>query len=43
MTDLDEILQQCVQDIWYKFDRDNNGVLDKKETRNFVNLILGEN
>ena len=43
MTDLDEIIQQCVTDVWSKFDKDNNEILDKIECRRFVISILGHN
>ena len=43
MTDLDEIIQQCVTDIWSKFDKDNNEILDKIECKRFVSSILGHN
>ena len=42
MTDLDQIIEQCVKDVWGKFDTDNSGVLDINESRNFVNLLLGK-
>ena len=40
MTDLDDIIQQTVTDIWSNFDKDNNNMLDKKESRKFVDVIL---
>ena len=40
MTDLDDIIQQTVTDIWSNFDKDNDNVLDKKESRKFVDIIL---
>ena len=43
MTDLDDIIHQTVQDIWCKFDIDNNEILDKDESRRFVNSVLGKN
>ena len=42
MTDLDDIIHQTVIDIWSKFDRDNNEILDKVESRRFVDSILGK-
>ena len=41
MTDLDQILHQCVEDIWFKFDTDQSNALDYIECRRFVNFILG--
>ena len=43
MTDLDDILHQTVIDIWGKFDRDNNEILDKVESKRLVDSILGQN
>jgi len=31
-----------VKDIWKKYDRDNNGVLDKEEIKNFVADVLND-
>ena len=41
MTDLDQIISQCVLDIWDKFDTDLDGTLDYLECRKLVNFILG--
>ena len=41
MTDLDCIITQCVEDLWYKFDKDQSGELDYIETRALVIFILG--
>ena len=35
-------LTNLVKDIWKKYDRDDNGVLDKDEVRNFVADILND-
>ena len=42
MGDVDKILQQCVEDIWHKYDEDNSGELDKEEARQFAAAILGK-
>ena len=31
-----------VKDIWKKYDRDNNGVLDKEQIKNFVADVLND-
>ena len=41
MTDLDQILSQCVLDIWDKFDTDHSGTLDYIECKRLVEFILG--
>ena len=33
---IDEMLMTCIDKIWNKYDDDNNGYLDKEETRAFV-------
>ncbi len=35
-------LELMVKDIWKKYDRDNNGVLDKDEIKNFVADVLND-
>lgn len=35
-------LSNLVKDIWKKYDRDDNGVLDRDEVRNFVADILND-
>ena len=40
MADLDEVIRNCVDDIWAQYDVDNSGFLDKDETRNFVKKTL---
>ena len=40
MADLDEVIANCVDDIWAIYDVDNSGYLDKDETRNFVKKTL---
>ena len=41
MTDIDQIIEQCVEDIWHKYDKDGSGELDKEEARAFAEKILG--
>ena len=41
MTDLDQIISQCVLDIWDRFDTDHSGTLDYIETKKLVEFILG--
>lgn len=33
-------MKKCVDQVWNEFDEDKNGVLDKKEAKAFVKLIL---
>ena len=35
-------LQLMVKDIWKKYDRDGNGILDKDEVKSFVTDILND-
>ena len=39
---VDEIIRNCVEDIWDEFDDDGNGYLDKDETLAFVKRQLLE-
>jgi hypothetical protein len=38
--DINEILKSCIDEIWGEYDTDGSGVLEKPETRIFVNDIL---
>ena len=42
MSDIDSVIQKCVDDIWATYDKDGNGALDKEETKNFVKATLTE-
>ena len=42
MADLDEVIKNCVDDIWAIYDCDNSGYLDYDETRSFVKKTLEE-
>ena len=42
MANLDEVIKNCVEDIWSLYDVDGNGTLDKDETRQFVKNTLKE-
>ncbi len=42
MTDIDSIIDQCIDDIWRTYDKDQSGYLDKNETRQFVRNTLVE-
>ena len=37
---VDRIIHKCVEEIWFTYDTDGNGYLDKDETRQFVKFIL---
>ena len=38
--EIDRVIQKCVDEIWSKYDDDNNGFLDKDETKKFVKDTL---
>ena len=40
-TDIEQIINDTVNDIWNEFDTDRSGSLDKAETRRFVNQCMG--
>ncbi len=42
---MDDILRNCIQKIWSKYDTDNNGYLDRAETKFFIleNIKTGKN
>ena len=42
MSDIDSIIEKCIDDIWKTYDKDNSGFLDKAETKQFVKNTLSE-
>ena len=42
MSDIDSIIEKCIDDIWKTYDKDNSGFLDKEETKMFVKNTLSE-
>ena len=42
MSDIDTIIEKCIDDIWKQYDKDNSGFLDKSETKNFIKNTLSE-
>ncbi len=42
MSDIDKIIENCIDDIWKNYDKDNSGMLDKDETKAFVKNTLSE-
>ena len=40
---VDSSISKCVEEIWSKYDKDDNGHLDKDEVRQFVNDLLSDN
>ena len=42
MSDIDGIIEKCIDDIWKNYDKDNSGYLDKQETKAFVQNTLSE-
>ena len=33
---IDDIIKHCIDEIWEKYDDDNNGYLDREETKAFI-------
>ena len=33
---MNEVLQKCIDQIWFKYDDDNSGYLDREEAKKFV-------
>ena len=42
MTDIESVINKCVEDIWKEYDKDNSGALDKEETKKFVKNTLSK-
>ena len=40
---IDSSISKCVDEIWSKYDKDDNGHLDKDEVRLFVRDLLSDN
>ena len=40
MSEIDQVISKCVDEIWTKYDDDGNGYLDKDETKRFVKDTL---
>ena len=41
-SEIDNVIGKCVDEIWSKYDDDNNGYLDKQETKRFVQDTLAD-
>ena len=41
-SEVDAVIQKCVDDIWTTYDTDKSGSLDKEETKKFVTQTLAE-
>ena len=41
-SQLNSVIEKCVNDIWQEYDKDGNGYLDKEETKAFVKNTLSE-
>ena len=41
-SEIDIVIGKCVEEIWYKYDDDNSGFLDKQETKRFVQDTLAD-
>ena len=42
MADMDAVIKKCVNDIWHEYDTNNDGILDREETKQFVRATLQE-
>ena len=42
MSNIDEIIDKTIDDIWDSYDKDKSGFLDKNETKQFVKSTLME-
>ena len=42
MSDIDSIIEKCIDVIWKAYDQDNCGFLDKSEVKQFVKVTLIE-
>ena len=40
MASVEAVIEKCVSEIWAQYDKDNNGHLDKKESRAFIEQTL---
>ena len=40
MADMDAVIKKCVNDIWDEHDTNDDGILDKDETKEFVRATL---
>ena len=38
--EIEAVIKKCVEEIWVKYDDDNNGFLDKNEAKQFVKDTL---
>merc|ERR1739844_840068 len=41
-SEIGNVIGKCVDEIWSKYDDDNNGYLDKQETKRFVQDTLAD-
>ena len=41
-SEIDEVIDNCIDDIWSTYDKDNSGYLDKAETRLFIKNTMCE-
>ena len=41
-SEIDIVIGKCVEEIWYKYDDDHSGYLDKQETKLFVQDTLAD-
>ena len=41
-SNIDSIIEKCIEDIWKNYDKDRSGFLDKSETKLFVKNTFQE-
>ena len=41
-NEIEQVIAKCVDEIWKKYDDDDNGYLDKEETKKFVKDTLSD-
>ena len=42
MANIEAVISSCVDDLWQQYDTDDNGCLDKQETKRFIRETLKE-
>ena len=39
---IDDILEQCIEEIWCQYDKDKSGQLDREECKDFIMSTIRE-
>ncbi|KAF0684953.1 Aste57867_23110 [Aphanomyces stellatus] len=42
MSEIEQAVNACIEDIWASYDTDKNGFLDRDETKQFVEAVLAK-